>query len=208
MDSIQITDDRKGLIFDLDGTLIDTMPLHFQSWQSVAGKLGFTFTEKLFYELAGTPTTGIIDHLNREQNLNLVHDEILSLKYSDFLKMLPEAKPVKAVVDVIHRYHGILPMSVGTGGAREIALQTLSIHKLDSYFPVIVFAEDVENHKPAPDTFLQCASRMGVEPEFCHVFEDGDQGIRAAESAGMTFTDVRPSVYRQRELLNGVGCPK
>lgn len=205
MDRIQIAGNRKGLIFDLDGTLIDTMPLHFRSWQPVAEKLNFSFPEELFYALAGTPTTGIIDHLNKTQNLELNHDEIMALKYSEFLQMLPYARPVNAVTDLLEQFRGKLPMAVGTGGAREIAMKTLRTHNLEPFFKAIVCAEDVMNHKPAPDTFLQCANLLEVPAETCHVLEDGDQGIRAAHSAGMTVTDVRPMVYAQRRGLEEVG---
>ena len=172
----------------MDGTLVDTMPLHFQSWQQVAKERGFTFSEELFYALAGTPTTGIISYLNNQQNINLDHNEILSLKYQHFLALIDTVQPVKAVVDIAKQYHNRIPIAVGTGGARPIAEKTLKIFGLDSLFSVMVCAEDVTAHKPAPDTFLLCADLMGVSAKDCHVFEDGDQGIKAAITAGMTYT--------------------
>jgi beta-phosphoglucomutase-like phosphatase (HAD superfamily) len=100
-------------------------------------------------------------------------------------------KPITPVVDIVKKYWRILPMAVGTGGHRDAVERTLEIIGLRKYFDIIITANDVENFKPHPETFLKCATRMGVEPKFIEVFEDGDLGIEAALNAGMVATDVR-----------------
>jgi len=100
-------------------------------------------------------------------------------------------KPVIPVVEIVKKYHGILPMAVGTGGHRDAVERTLAITDLLKYFDIIVTANDVLNYKPHPETFLRCARQMNVEPRFIEVFEDGDLGIEAAIEAGMIATDVR-----------------
>ncbi|MBE0668196.1 MAG: HAD-IA family hydrolase, partial [Bacteroidales bacterium] len=99
--------------------------------------------------------------------------------------------PTEPVAALVRKYNGILPMAVGTGGHREAVEKTLEITGLRKYFDIIVTANDVEQHKPDPETFLRCAELMSVEPVFCEVFEDGDLGIEAAHRAGMIATDVR-----------------
>ena len=81
-------------------------------------------------------------------------------------------------------------MSVGTGGQRRLSWKTLEILNLKSHFDILVTTEDITYPKPHPETFLRCAEKMGIEPKFCHVFEDGDLGIQAANAAGMISTLV------------------
>jgi len=100
-------------------------------------------------------------------------------------------KPIEPVAEIARKYYGKLPMAVGTGGHREAVEQTLIITGLRKYFDIIITANDVDNFKPHPETFLKCAELMNVEPEFCEVFEDGDLGLEAAQMAGMIATDVR-----------------
>jgi beta-phosphoglucomutase-like phosphatase (HAD superfamily) len=113
-------------------------------------------------------------------------------KLIEFCKEQHLVKPIKPVVDIVKKYYGILPMSVGTGGHREAVERTLEITNLRKYFDIIITANDVDNFKPHPETFLKCAAKMKIEPEFVEVFEDGDLGIEAALNAGMIATDVRP----------------
>ncbi len=109
-----------------------------------------------------------------------------------FLEKIEDVRIIEPVARLAREYHGRLPMSLGTGGTRELAALTMKAIGMDRYFDVVVTADDVTRHKPAPETFLRCAELMGVEPRYCQVFEDGDQGLEAARSAGMVPTDVRP----------------
>jgi beta-phosphoglucomutase family hydrolase len=189
---LDIDPKAKGLIFDIDGTLADTMPLHYEAWREICLNNGFDFPLDLFYKVAGTPTYKIALILNETFNVNLNPHEVLILKEELFLKNLQHVKPIKIVTDIVYKYYGKIPMSVGTGGRKDIAKLILKSIGLDTYFDIIVSAEDVDNHKPNPDTFLKCAELMKIKPQFCQVFEDAEQGLEAARRAGMIITDIRP----------------
>ena len=187
----------KALIFDIDGTLADTMPIHYSAWKAMGLKHGFHYPEDLFYELAGIPTSHIVPIINERLGLSLDPEQVVVEKEGEFLRMIHETQPISPVIDVAKRWRGKVPMSLGTGGRRDIALLTLEAVGLDGFFDIMVAAEDVEHHKPAPDTFLECARLMNVEPRFCQVFEDGELGIEAAKRAGMIVTDVRPFLVQK-----------
>ena len=189
---IEINKNTKGLIFDMDGTLADSMPMHFLAWKLTAAENGFEYTENQFLETAGMPTHKIVPVINKELGLNLDPETFSQRKEEHFLNNIGEVKLIEPVADIVREYHNILPMSIGTGGKKEIAKLTLKILGSEKYFDIIVSAEDVVNHKPYPDTFLKCAELMGVAPEFCQVFEDGEMGLIAGKKAGMIVTDVRP----------------
>ena len=188
-----IQPDVKGLIFDLDGTLADTMPYHFKSWKKACRKFGADMDKAFLKRHTGTPGWIIADEIIKMNKLNgnVTVDQILEVKLSEFYKQQLLVKPVIPVVEIVKKYHGILPMAVGTGGHRDAVERTLAITDLLKYFDIIVTANDVLNYKPHPETFLRCARQMNVEPRFIEVFEDGDLGIEAAIEAGMIATDVR-----------------
>jgi beta-phosphoglucomutase-like phosphatase (HAD superfamily) len=183
----------KGLIFDLDGTLADTMPFHFRGWRRACQKYGADIDTAFLRQHTGTPGWIIADEIIKKCNLggSVTVDQIMKEKLLEFHREQHLVKPITPVVDIVKKYWGILPMAVGTGGHREAVERTLEITGLRKYFDIIITANDVENFKPHPETFLKCATRMGVEPKFIEVFEDGDLGIEAALNAGMVATDVR-----------------
>jgi len=183
----------KGLIFDLDGTLADSMPLHFSAWRNTMARYNATIDSAFLRAHMGTPGWDIAAELIRVNNIEgkVTVEEILKVKLEEFLKVQNLVPPVEPVVAIARKYHGILPMSVGTGGHRDAVERTLDVIGMRKYFDIIITANDVERHKPHPDTFLRCAELMGVEPGFIEVFEDGDLGIEAALRAGMIPTDVR-----------------
>ena len=184
----------KALIFDLDGTLVDTMPLHYKAWTQVFQGIGVDYSKKLFLENAGLPgwkIAGIV--LQNAGVRNKFDPHILSnQKFEIFNKLVPETKVIEPVADIVYKYYNTMPMSIGTGGHIATVKLTLKHTGLDRYFDIIVAADDVSKHKPEPDTFLECAGRMNTLPEYCQVFEDGERGIEAAKRAGMMVTDVRP----------------
>lgn len=183
----------KGLIFDLDGTLADTMPFHFKGWKTACQKFGADIDTAFLRKHTGTPGWIIADEIIKKCNLNgsVTIDQIMDEKLIEFYKEQHLVKPITPVVDIVKKYFGILPMAVGTGGHREAVERTLEVTGLREYFEIIVTANDVVNFKPHPETFLKCAAQMKIEPEFIEVFEDGDLGIEAALKAGMCATDVR-----------------
>jgi len=182
----------RGLIFDLDGTLADTMTIHLEAWKRVGRNHGFEYPEELFYELAGTPTRNIVPILNERLGLDLDVEATVREKEGAFLESVGDVKVIEPVADIVWKYHGVIPMTVGTGGTRDLAALTLKTIGMELCFVAMVTADDVMRHKPEPDTFLKCAELMEVAPRFCQVFEDGEQGLAAARRAGMIATDVRP----------------
>jgi len=187
---LEIDHRAKGLIFDLDGTIADTMPIHFIAYRNILREYGVDFTPELFITMAGIPAIGTIVKVNELFGTQLDPEKFGKLKEAEYEKVMVKMQPVKPVVELIQKYHGKLPMAVGTGGYKRLAWKTLEILDLKKYFDILVSSEDVVNHKPFPDTFLKCAELMGVDPRFCQVFEDGRLGIEAAISGGMMAVDV------------------
>ena len=181
----------KGIIFDCDGTLADTMPLHWKAWESVTSRYGLHFPEERFYSLGGVPSRDILKMLCEEQGKALDHLALSKEKEEAYLPFLPQVKPIDVVVAVAEANHGKLPMAVASGGMKPIIEDVLEHLKIRHYFDAIVTSEDVKNQKPAPDIFLEAARRIGVPPEFCRAYEDTDLGMQAIRSAGMEAIDVR-----------------
>lgn len=188
--NLTINPKAKGLIFDLDGTLADSMPIHYIAWKNAAAKFGIDFTTDLFKQLAGIPLYPTVEKLNQIFGKTIDPKEMGDLKESEFEKNMHLTPEIKVVTDLVRHYHGKIPMAVGTGGSRRLALKTLNIIGLQNYFDILVTSEDVANYKPHPETFLKCAELMGVAPSDCEVFEDGILGIQAACTAGMMAVDV------------------
>jgi beta-phosphoglucomutase-like phosphatase (HAD superfamily) len=181
------------LIFDLDGTLADTMPYHFRAWQRACARYGAHIDNKFLRRHTGSPGWIIAEEVIRSCGLNgsVSIDSIVNEKMKEFLRLQHLIKPIEPVTDIVRKYHGILPMAVGTGGHREAVEKTLEITGLRHFFEIIITANDVSSFKPHPETFLRCAELMHVDPPFIEVFEDGELGIEAAQNAGMMVTDVR-----------------
>jgi beta-phosphoglucomutase-like phosphatase (HAD superfamily) len=183
----------KGLIFDLDGTLVDSMPMHFEGWKKACERFGAFIDPAFLRYHTGSPGWAIAQAIidNCGLNSKVTPEQIMKIKLEEFFKNQHLIKPIEPVADIVRKYNGRLPMAIGTGGHREAVERTLEITNLRRYFDIIVTSNDVVKHKPHPDTFLKCADMMNVAPEFIEVFEDGDLGIEAALKAGMTPTDVR-----------------
>ena len=189
---LDINTETKALIFDLDGTLADTMPVHFLAYKNILVEYGIDFSPELFISLAGIPAVGTIDKLNEIFGTHMDPEKVGHYKEAEYEKMMHQMKPIEPVVELAKKYHGKLPMAVGTGGYSRLAWKSLEILELDKYFDILVSADDVARPKPYPDTFLRCAELMGVSPRVCQVFEDGEPGMQAARVAGMMATLITP----------------
>ena len=180
----------EAYIFDCDGTLADTMPLHYKAWLEALGGNAGKFAEAFFYELGGIPTVKIVEMLNERWGTSMPPEETARIKEELYLKMIPEILPIQPVVELMMKYHGVHPMAVASGGHTRVVLQTLNALGIADKFDAIVGAEDYVHGKPAPDPFLEAARRLGVPPAKCIVFEDSQIGIDAAKAAGMAWVLV------------------
>lgn len=197
---ITIGNNIKALIFDVDGTLADSMPVHLETWKVIGDKYGFVYSQECLERYAGMSGQEIVGIINEKNGLQLDPDQIAHEKEAAFLENLDKVKPITPVVELLEEYHGCLPIAAGTGGFRSVATKILQSVGVWDKINVLVGSDDVVHHKPAPDTFLKCAEKLGVEPKDCLVFEDADLGFRAAKNAGMHLIDVRPYYKNEEEI--------
>ncbi|HEY4952952.1 MAG TPA: HAD-IA family hydrolase [Verrucomicrobiae bacterium] len=181
----------KGLVFDCDGTLADTMPLHWQAWQMITQRHDLHFPQDRFYAYGGVPSRDILKLLAEEQGRSLDHIAVAHEKEETYLQTLMQVEPIHAVVNIAKENFGKIPMAVASGGTQKIIVQVLEHLKIRHLFNAVVTSEMVVNQKPAPDIFLEAARLIGVEPKFCRAYEDTDLGMQAIRSAGMDAVDVR-----------------
>jgi len=190
----------RGLVFDCDGTLADTMPLHWQAWQIIASRYRIHFPQDRFYALGGVPSRDIVRLLSAEQGLALDPLAVAREKEAEYLPLIAQVEPINVVVGIARENHGRIPMAVASGGGRQTIEQVLRRLGIRHLFQAVVTNEDVLRQKPAPDIFLEAARRLGVPPQACRAYEDTDLGMQAIRSAGMEAVDVR-------ELLRRAVCP-
>ena len=181
----------QGLIFDCDGTLADTMPLHWHAWQMITQRHNLHFPEDRFYSLGGVPSRDILKMLSEEQGRPLDHIAVAHEKENAYLPLMAQVGPIHEVVEIAKANFGKIPMAVASGGTQPIVVEVLEHLKIRHLFNAVVTSEMVKNQKPAPDIFLEAARRIGVEPQFCRAYEDTDLGLQAIRSAGMDAVDVR-----------------
>ncbi|WJV61650.1 fructose-1-phosphate/6-phosphogluconate phosphatase [Pectobacteriaceae bacterium CE70] len=184
-------DRYQGLIFDMDGTILDTEPTHRRAWQQVLATYGMHYDRVAMTALNGSPTWRIAQSIITSHQVKLDPYILAAEKTAIAESMLLDAVKPLPLIDVVKKYYGLRPMAVGTGSSRALAERLLRHLGLRDYFGAVVGADDVQNHKPFPDTFLRCAELIAVAPEHCVVFEDADYGIQAAERAHMAVVDVR-----------------
>lgn len=187
----------KGLIFDCDGTIADTMPLHYEAYVKVLGEAARYFTKQMFFDQAGVPAEPTMELLRKKYNLQFDAAKVAHEKEKLYGRMLQHVKSVAAVEAIVREQAGKMPMAVASGGTLENVKKTLDIVGLANFFQAVVSVEEVQHGKPAPDMFLEAARRMDVPPEQCLVFEDAVMGFEAADAAGMQWVDVRPWYQKQ-----------
>jgi beta-phosphoglucomutase family hydrolase len=177
--------DFRAYLFDCDGTIADSMPLHYKAWKRALEEYGCTYDEDLFYSWGGKPVRKIIADLNQMHGLNMPVDELAEKKERLYHAQLPELQGIPEVLEHIEAMHGRIPFAVVSGSRRASVVGSLTALGLLDKFDVLVCAEDYKHGKPAPDGFLLAAQKLGAAPEHCLVFEDTDLGIQAATAAGM-----------------------
>ena len=189
--------DFKAYLFDCDGTIADSMPLHYVAWNKIFSEFGCKFSEETFYAWGGRPTQEIVTALNLEQGLTMPVADVARRKEQFFYDILPQLKVIPEVLEHIDARHGTIPFAVVSGGERESVVKTLTILNLLDRFDTLVCAEDYSKSKPDPEPFVTAAARLGVAPASCLVFEDTDMGIQAAKAAGMASVRVPPPWERK-----------
>lgn len=179
-----------GYIFDCDGTIADTMPLHYRAWTKAMEELGGIFPEELFYAWGGKPATAIVVELNERFQLSLDVEETVRRKEAAYMALIPEVRAVEPVLAFARSVHGTARLAVASGGHRELVDATLRVLGILDMFDAVICAEDYVHGKPAPDPFLEAARRIGVAPSECLVFEDSPTGVIAGKAAGMQVVAV------------------
>src|SRR5271169_4285998 len=179
-------------LFDCDGTIVDSMPLHYLAWKKALGEWNCEFSEDRFYEWGGMPVAEIISTLNQKHGLRMPVEAVARRKESLYFELLPRLRAVPEVLEHIEGEHGRIPFAVVSGSTREsVTASLISLDLLDR-FDTLVCAGDYKESKPDPEGFLLAASRLGVAPAGCVVFEDTEMGIQAARAAGMASVKVPP----------------
>ncbi len=180
-----------GLIFDCDGTLVDTAPAHLAALQDGLAAHGLTMADDWYYPRVGLTPDGLMDEYEALIGRRTPRNDIYARYTIAFQAGLHLMQEITVIAEIARAWYGRVPMSVATNGHRENVEATLEATKLRPLFDFIVAAEDVEHGKPAPDVFLEAARRMGVAAADCVVFEDSDEGLEGARRAGMLGTDIR-----------------
>lgn len=181
-----------GYIFDLDGTLIDTMPLHYRAWDAAMRKAGLAvkLDEDLFYSLGGVPTVRVAELIGQHYGMKIDSQKVFHEKEALFVELQADARLIQPVAEFARQAARTHPMAIASGGTRDIVNRSLELAGITSLFRAVVTADDVVHGKPAPDMFLLAARLLGIEPARCLVFEDAEPGIKAALAAGMQVVRV------------------
>lgn len=192
---------HRALIFDCDGTLADSMPVHWIAWNATLKKHGLDhlMPHERFMAFGGVPASKIFEILAQESGRTLDAKAMTIEKYQTYFDHADQITRIEPIVALALEHHGKLPMAVATGSTRAGITNTLKAINLSDHFEVVICADDVERPKPHPETFLAAAAQLGVPPEYCLAFEDAPPGLESARAAGMDVIDVNDVLAK----LNG-----
>ncbi len=182
--------DFHAYLFDCDGTIVDSMPLHYIAWSRALGEWSCPFPEDRFYAWGGVPAEGIIARLNKEHDFHMPVAEVAAHKENYYYQILENLQAVPEVLELINLAYGSIPFAVVSGSTRESVVKSLTQLGLIDKFPVRICAEDYTHGKPNPECYLKAAAALNVDPAYCLVFEDTDMGIESAKAAGMSWVRV------------------
>jgi beta-phosphoglucomutase-like phosphatase (HAD superfamily) len=191
-------DNYKALIFDLDGTLLDSMPLHNKAWIEAFRDFGATVTEEFLQETAGMASQRIVTVVNERQQKKLDPKAVADVKRNKYLSTLELVKIVEPVFAIIKHYYKKVPLGVITGGSHAVVDQLLVKLKLDHYFEAIICADDTKLGKDSVEPYELMGKMIGVSPKESLFFDDGDVGLKGAKLAGMDIVHVNinhPKVF-------------
>ena len=191
----------QAYLFDCDGTIADSMPLHYVAWSKALAEHRCEFSEDLFYDWGGVSVAEVIQRLNEQQGLNMSVEEVSNRKESFYLENLPQLKAIPEVLEVIEANYGRIPFAVVSGSTRESVTASLATLNLLDRFDALVCAGEYEKGKPDPEAFVIAAAKLGVAPESCLVFEDAAMGIQAAAAAGMASVKIAQTRQKASESV-------
>lgn len=177
-------------LFDCDGTIADSMPLHYVAWSKALSEWNCEFSEELFYAWGGMPVADIISTLNTRHGLNMPNQQVATRKEQLYYEILPQLRAVPEVLEHIEARHGQIPLAVVSGSTRDSVTASLETLEILDRFDTLVCAGDYRKSKPDPEPFLIAAERLRIAPAACLVFEDTDMGIQAATAAGMASVKI------------------
>ncbi|MCA8989135.1 MAG: HAD-IA family hydrolase [Planctomycetaceae bacterium] len=181
----------EAIIFDCDGTLANSMPAHYIAWAETLKRYGVDFSEDLFYATGGWSTVKVAQYLLDRDGVSGDAVKIAEEKEDEFERHLHAIEMIPQTVEVVKAHYQKIPLAVATGGIPRVCHGILDNLELRHYFETIVTAWDITHSKPAPDTYLEAARRLGVDPKKCLAYEDTDPGLESARQAGMAVIDVR-----------------
>ncbi|BAZ20304.1 putative hydrolase [Kalymmatonema gypsitolerans NIES-4073] len=180
-----------ALIFDCDGTLADTLPVHFQTWSASLQAVGADISRDWYYKYCGTSAQQMLQLLKDVFGYEFNSETVIAHRQHHYQSLINTVQEVQAVAEIVRKHYGLIPMAVASGGERVVLEATLKNIKLLDFFNIVVSIDDVEKGKPSPDLFLLASQRLGVAPQDCIVYEDSDEGLEAARRACMRSIDVR-----------------
>ncbi|MFM7425861.1 MAG: HAD family hydrolase [Elainella sp.] len=181
----------KALIFDCDGTLADTPPVHYQTWTTSLQAVGAEIAQDWYYQYCGTSAEEMLQLLKQHFRYEFDSRPVITARQAHYRTLIHTIQEIEAVAEIVRSHSGRVPMAVASGGERVVLEATLETIKLREFFDVIVSIDDVAQGKPAPDIFLLAAQRLQVSPQDCIVYEDSEGGLEAARRTGMRWIDVR-----------------
>jgi HAD superfamily hydrolase (TIGR01509 family) len=187
----------QAYLFDCDGTVADSMPLHYIAWKKALSEWNCEFDESLFYACGGRPIAEIVATLNENHGLHMPVEIVAQRREEFYSELLPQLTAVPEVFEHIEAQHGQIPFAVVSGSTRESVTASLTALNILDRFDTLVCAGDYQKSKPDPEPFLLAATRLGVAPEACLVFEDTEMGIQAATAGGMASVRVPPPWERR-----------
>ncbi|MFQ4144182.1 HAD-IA family hydrolase [Chlorogloeopsis sp. ULAP02] len=192
-----------ALIFDCDGTLADTLSLHYKAWSESVQVFGAHMEREWYYNRTGISTVELIQILNATYGYQLDVEQVKTEKNRRYRQLLHTVKEIQPVAEIVRTNYGKVPMAIASGGSRYNIQTTLKAIRLTNFFDSTIAIEDVALGKPAPDIFLLAAQKLKVKPSECIVYEDSNVGLEAAQLAGMRGIDVR-SVLKHLEATTSL----
>jgi beta-phosphoglucomutase-like phosphatase (HAD superfamily) len=183
----------RGLIFDCDGTLVETLPAHVQALKDALARYNLCPTMEWARTKYGqTPATVLLAVDQEVGRIPVPHSDVLKVWSANYGRNLHLLEQITPICDIARQWHGRVPMAVASNGHRSSVHATLDAVGMLPLFDAITTIEDVTRGKPAPDLFLEAARQIGVAPCDCIVFEDSEEGLASAASAGMRTVRVPP----------------